>query len=104
MSRKTLILCLAVLSAMFLALGIAVAFLYSGTGDKDRGEVSLKDAESCLAAIPSDAVLVGCSSRLDKACKSFLSSFALPDSLYADMERGDLASLRKSPKIGRAHV
>ncbi|MBE6237391.1 MAG: hypothetical protein E7116_04450 [Bacteroidales bacterium] len=103
MSRKTLILCLAVLSAMFLALGIAVAFLYSGTGDKDRGEVSLKDAESCLAAIPSDAVLVGCSSRLDKACKSFLSSFALPDSLYADMERGDLASLRKSPMAVSLH-
>ena len=103
MSRKTLILCLAVLSAMFLALGIAVAFLYSGTGDKDRGEVSLKDAESCLVAIPSDAVLVGCSSRLDKACKSFLSSFALPDSLYADMERGDLASLRKSPMAVSLH-
>ena len=65
--------------------------------------MSLKDAESCLAAIPSDAVLVGCSSRLDKACKSFLSSFALPDSLYADMERGDLASLRKSPMAVSLH-
>lgn len=104
MSRKTLILCLAVLSALFLALGIAIAFLYSGTvTDGGRNDVSLKGAYGCLAAIPSDAVLVGCSSRLDRACKGFLSSFELPDSLYAGIEKGELASLKRSPVAVSLH-
>ena len=32
MNRQTLILCLSVLSVMILGVGVAVAFLYSGTG------------------------------------------------------------------------
>lgn len=98
MSRKTLILCLAVLSAMFIVLGIAVAFLYSGTETGSRKkEVSLKGSCECLAAVPSDAVLVTCASRLDRACKGILSTFALPDSLMAEIERGTLASMKKAP-------
>ena len=96
MSRKTLILCVAVLSAMILALGIAIAFLYSGSGSESgKRKVALDSSESCLAAVPSDAVLVLCSSRADKACGGALASFALPDSLYKGMERGDLASLKR---------
>ena len=104
MSRKSLILCLAVLSAMLVALGIAIVFLYSGT---DRGaserERALKGGRGCLAAIPSDAVLVSCSSRLDRACEGPLSSFAFTDSLYADMVNGGLASLKKSPMAVSLH-
>lgn len=98
MSRKTLIFCLAVLSAMFVALGIAIAFLYSGTGDDcRRTSVSLKGASGCLAAVPSDAVLVTCSSRMDRSCRGILSSFPFPDSLSVEMENGGLASLKRSP-------
>ena len=97
MSRKTLIMCIAVLSAMFLALGIAIAFLYSGTGSGDRkAEVDMDGACACLAAVPSDAVLVTCSSRLDKACSGFLASYQFPDSLSAYIERGDLASMKRN--------
>ena len=97
MSRKTLILCLAVLSAMFLALGIAIAFLYSGTGSGDRRqEVDMDGACTCLAAVPSDAVLVACSSRLDRACSGFLASYQFPDSLLTYIDRGDLASMKKN--------
>lgn len=98
MSRKSLILCVAVLTAMILALGIAIAFLYSGSGkESGRQKVSLDGAECCLAAVPSDAVLVLCTSRADKAFGGVLSSYALPDSLYQSMERGDLASLKRRP-------
>ena len=38
MSRKSIILCLAVLAVMILGIGVAVAVLYSGTGgEKTRG-------------------------------------------------------------------
>ena len=97
MSRKTLIMCVAVLAAMFIALGIAVAFLYSGTGSGERKrEMDLDGAYTCLAAVPSDAVLVACSSRLDKACSGLLSSYQLPDSLFAYIDRGDLASMKRN--------
>lgn len=98
MSRKSLILCLSVLFATIIALGIAVAFLYSGTdaGIREK-KVHLKDAFSCLAAVPSDAVLVVCSSAADKACDGMLSSFALPDSLAAAVSNGTLTSLKRCP-------
>lgn len=104
MSRKTLIFFMAVLLAMFVAIGIAIAFLYSGTGARDQGrEVSLKGASGCLAAIPSDAVLVACSSRMDRAFQGVLSSFALPDSLYAEIDKGGLASLKRCPVAVSLH-
>ena len=104
MSRKSLILCVAVLTAMILALGIAIAFLYSDTHVKSgKHKVSLDGAEKCLVAVPSDAVLVFCSSRADKACGGVLSSYAMPDSLYQGMERGDLASLKRRPMSVSLH-
>ena len=104
MSRKSLILCLATLFAMFVALGVAIAFLYSGIGSASRArEVSLKGARSCLAAVPSDAALVVCSSRADKLCNGLLSVFDLPDSLAAGMEGGELASLKRSPMSASLH-
>ena len=104
MSKKTLIFCLAVLTAMFLALGIAISFLYSGTGNGGRrSKVSLKGSDGCLAAIPSDAVLVVGSSRLDNACRGFLSSYRLPDSLYAAIRRGGLNSLKRCPVAVSLH-
>ena len=53
---------------MVLGIGIAVAFLYSGTGQKDNErKVKVADSDRCLAlcAVPSDAVLVASYSDYD---------------------------------------
>lgn len=99
MSRKSLILCLAALAAMVLGTGIAVAFLYSGSGDaSDRNKSRLSDdgRYGLLYAVPSDAVLVGCFSRASSACSGPLSGFSFPSALYAAFEDGSLASFEKS--------
>ncbi len=62
MSRKSLIICLAVLAAMILGIGIAVAFLYSGMdGGRVKGNM-VPDQERflLLPAVPADAVFVAC--------------------------------------------
>ncbi len=78
MSRKSLIICLAVLAAMILGVGIAVAFLYSGTDVKRtrKGDV-VPDQERflLLPAVPADAVFVACLSDMD------VLPAALPDDL-----------------------
>lgn len=99
MSRKSLILCLAALAAMILGTGIAVAFLYSGTGDRsDRSRSRLSDdgRYELLYAVPSDAVLVGCFSRASSACAGPLAGFSFPSALSAAFEDGSLASFEKS--------
>lgn len=61
MSRKSLILCLAALAVMILGIGVAVAFLYSGTGESGiQKKVRVADTSRSLTlcAVPSDAVLV----------------------------------------------
>lgn len=97
MSRKSLILCISALAVLLLGLGVAIAFLYSGTGnDKGKsGAASFDGARSCLAAVPSDAVLVSCFENIGTACKGVLSVFDLPSSLAARIADGSLASLRK---------
>ena len=49
------------MAAMVLGIGVAVAFLYSGTGNSDNGKkIKVADSDRCLtlSAVPSDAVLV----------------------------------------------
>ena len=72
MSRRTLILCLAVIAVLVLGVGAAVAFLYSGFEGDDKVEIKVSGdgKHSLLCAVPSDAVLVGC---FDKARKAKLS-------------------------------
>ncbi len=77
MSRKSLIICLAALAAMILGIGIAVVFLYSGTGEgRAKGNV-VPDQERflLLPAVPADAVFVACMSDSKDA------SFMLPSDL-----------------------
>ena len=104
MSRKSLILALAALFATVLALGVAIAFLYSDTmaGVKDR-KVSPTEACSCLEAVPSDAVLVVCGSEADRTCSDLLSFMEIPDSLAAADADGALASLRRCPMSVSLH-
>ena len=97
MSRKSLIICLATLAAMLVALGVAIAFLYSGTDGGKSVKVSYSGPLGCLSAVPSDAALVSCFKRSDIACNDVLRGVKLADSLASEMERGSLESLRKSP-------
>ncbi len=91
MSRKSLIICLAVLAAMILGVGIAVAFLYSGTGGGQarKGNV-VPDQERylLLPAVPADAVFVACLSDAGDAVPALLSGFSftseLADSIKSD--------------------
>ena len=96
MSRKSLILCFSALAVLLVGLGVAIAFLYSGTGDgDDEAAVSFDGARSCLAAVPSDAVLVSSFENVEAACKGVLSGFGFTSSIAGMIEDGTLASLRK---------
>lgn len=61
MSRKSLILCLSVLAAMFVLIALGVIFLYSGQS-VSRAEYDVPDNNQFLLApaIPTDALVVGC--------------------------------------------
>lgn len=99
MSRKSLILCLAVLAVMVLGTGVAVAFLYSGTdgGNKDKTEqVASQDRYLLLPAVPSDAILVGCFSEAGSACGKFLGGFPFMKELSEEMDGGSLSVISKS--------
>ena len=64
MSRKSLILCLAIVAGMILGVGAAVAILYSdGSGKQARSGNIVPDQERflLLPAVPADAVAVACS-------------------------------------------
>ncbi len=105
MSRKSLIICLAVLAAMILGVGIAVAFLYSGTGGgRDRRENVVPDQERylLLPAVPADAVFVACLSDAGDAVPALLSGFSFMSEL-ADSIRSDsfdaLSSRRMSVSL-----
>ena len=67
---------------MVLGIGVAVAFLYSGTGQNDKErKVKVADSDRCLAlcAVPSDAILV---STYNKASKSYADGVPMVESLH----------------------
>ena len=69
MNRKTLILCLSLVAVMIVGLGVAVTFLYSGTGSERSASSQVADESRylLLSAVPSDAVAVFCYSEMDDA-------------------------------------
>ena len=98
MSRKSLIICLAVLAVMILGVGVAVAFLYSGTGggQTHKGN-AVPDQERylLLPAVPADAVVVACLSDVKDASSTLLSGFSFPSALSDSLAAGrfrDVAS------------
>ena len=67
---------------MVLGIGIAVAFLYSGTNSKDKeNKVKVADSDRCLTlcAVPSDAILV---STYNKASESYADGVPMVESLH----------------------
>lgn len=99
MSRKSLIICLAVLAVMVLGVGAAVAVLYSGTGDGDeRREEAVPDQGRylLLPAVPSDALMVSCFSEAQAAMGGLLYGFEFPAALAESMAAGNFKTLSSS--------
>lgn len=105
MSRKSIILCLSLLSVLLLGLGVAIAVLYSGTGgnDKNGRADSFDGARLCLSAVPSDAVLVSSFGSVGSSCKGVLSVFDFPSQLAQKIEDGTLASLKRCSMAASLH-
>ena len=63
MSRKSIIISLTVLAVMFIGIGVAVLYLYSGmdmSSGPEKSHVAYNDRHMLLSAVPSDAVLAAC--------------------------------------------
>ena len=99
MSRKSLIFCLAVLAVMILGTGVAVAVLYSGTGDgASRKTQTVPDQERymLLPAVPADAALAACFSDVEEAMGGLLSGFDFPAVLADSIAAGHFRSIASS--------
>lgn len=106
MSRKSIILCLAVLAVMILGIGVAVAVLYSGTGgEKTRGGNVVPDQGRymLLPAVPADAVLVACLSDTEDALDGLLSGFGFPSELADTLSAGNFRSIASSAMVASLH-
>ena len=106
MSRKSLIICLAVLAAMILGVGVAVAFLYSGTGGgQTRKGNSVPDQERylLLPAVPADAVLVACLSDVEDAAGTLLAGFPFPSALADSISAGSFRDVASASMVASIH-
>lgn len=111
MSRKSLIICLALVAGMILGVGAAVAILYSdGGGKQTRSGNTVPDQERylLLPAVPADAVVVACFSDAGNAVGGPLSGIAFPDSLATGFRSmKSLASARMTASLhfsGKLHA
>lgn len=74
MNRGTLIFCLSVLAVLMVGLGLAVAFLYSGTETKPvSSQVADESRYLLLPAVPADAMAVFCYADAEDADTSLFS-------------------------------
>lgn len=106
MSRKSLIICLAVLAAMILGVGIAVVFLYSGVDSSQTrkgNDVPDQERYLLLPAVPADAVLVACMSDAEDASAGLLSGFDFTSALADSIAAGRFRSVASSSMAVSLH-
>lgn len=99
MSRRSLIICLAVLAVMILGVGIAVAVLYSGMEDGDKhslGSVPDQERFMLLSAVPSDAMLVCCFADAESGMRGLLNGFKFPAAFLDSMAAGNFENISSS--------
>lgn len=99
MSRRSLIICLAVLALMVLGVGIAVAILYSGvdSGDERGGNVVPDQGRYLLLpAVPSDAMAVCCFDGAEAGMRGLLNGFEFPAALADSMAAGKFKDFSSS--------
>ena len=99
MSRKSLIICVAVLAVMVIGIGVAVSVLYSGTGSQKEVVEKVSDDSRylLLPAVPSDAVVLCCLSAPEKALPDIIAGSEFPSELASAMANAGI-------KIGRMTV
>lgn len=99
MSRKSLIICVAVLAVMVIGIGVAVSVLYSGTGSQKEVVEKVSDDSRylLLPAVPSDAVVLCCLSAPEKALPDIIAGSDFPSELASAMANAGV-------KIGRMTV
>ena len=76
MSKKSLILCIVAAVLLLAGIGVALAFLYSGSGAPKKVAPPVRSA--LLSAVPSDAAAVICSSDLQTGAE-LLPAGIVPD-------------------------
>ena len=106
MSRRSIIICLAILAVMILGVGVAVAVLYSGvdsTQTRKGNVVSDQERYLLLPAVPADAVLVACLSDVEDAVNGPLRGFKFTDALAAELESGSLHSFSSASMVVSLH-
>ena len=84
MSRRSLIICLAVMAAMVVGIGIAVSVLYSGTdtsSEHSKEKVADDSRFILLPAVPSDAMMLACLSDADDMLENIHGSSDFPSAL-----------------------
>lgn len=84
MSRKSIIISLTVLAVMFIGIGVAVLYLYSGMDMPSRPEkshVADNDRHMLLSAVPSDAVLAACFSDARTAAPEMIEGLVMPEGM-----------------------
>ena len=109
MSRKSLIICFSVLTAMLVGIGVAVSVLYSGVGNSRNKAVEkmVDDSRFCLLpAVPSDAVMLCCFSDAQKASEGIYSESKFPAVLKeAGVKLGRMTvSLHYSGRLSSLYV
>ena len=106
MSRRSIIICLAVLAVMIVGVGVAVAVLYSGVDSAQTRKGSfVPDQERylLLPAVPADAALVACLSDVEDAVNGPLRGFRFPDALAAELAAGSFPSFSSASMVVSLH-
>lgn len=106
MSRRSLIICLAVLGVMVFGVAVAVAALYSGVdnGTHDSGNgIPDQGRYLLLPAVPADAVAVCCFTEVQAAMGGLLRGFDFPAALTEGMAAGKFKSLSSSKMAVSLH-
>ena len=106
MSRKSIIICLAVLAVMIVGVGVAVAMLYSDVDSPQTRKgnfVPDQERYMLLPAVPADAALVACLSDLEDAVNGPLRGFRFTDALAAELAAGSFPSLSSAGMVVSLH-
>lgn len=106
MSRKSLIWCVSVLVVMVAAIGLAICFLYSGSGDSHadaKASILSQDKYRALGAVPSDAMMVMSFGSAQKASSGPCSGFFDLGTVMEQLEKRGLSDVLARPLTVSVH-
>lgn len=100
MSRKSLIMYMAILGAMLLVMVVAIAVLYH---DGDKKETKVETRYELFQAVPSDAVALACLSHVKDLSLPAFSCFDFLSSLSDAVAQGQFATFAEAPMAVSLH-